>query len=286
MANNYTYPTQVGAIKRPHTTFSVDAKLYVEDNNVDSPLVIHSPFSRFVFTIINKKQNVTPYANIPYYDVDYIKKMSDVICFASKNTSSSQNAEIPSAFKIPLVGHFRGRTPGQVLLDNPADMEMLLSTKNWLLENLQKFPPNKEQIDAIDEAIKMYNSGTLVAPNSPVASSNKEEIYSSEWKFLKSKRGENNTFLVYNLEINFYPANKYPVEIKIENGYAPLFEQAGGQTTITLSKMENKSSSSIVLSIKEWYTLISKMSRTLNLFENMFFGQEYNKTLNIINSYH
>lgn len=283
---NYAYPAQIGVIKRKDKTFAVDAKLFPEDGNVSGPLILHAGYSRFVFSIIDKKQNVVPFANIPYSDIDFTKKMSDVICFSKKPENKDGETEISPAFKVKLVGHFRGKTPGHVLLENPSDMEKLVNTKKWLQDNLQKFPPNKEQIDAIDEAIAMFNSGTLIAPSSTSTSSDKEDIYSSEWKFLKSMPGNNNTFLVYNLEIKYYHSNKYPVEIKIENGYAPLSEQAGGQTTIMLSKMENKTSASILLTVKEWYSIIAKAERTLKLFEQMLFKQQYEKMTSIISSYH
>ena len=53
MANNYNYPTQVGVIKRPHTTFAVDAKLYAEETHLTDYPCFHKYFS-IPFSDFNK----------------------------------------------------------------------------------------------------------------------------------------------------------------------------------------------------------------------------------------
>jgi hypothetical protein len=59
-----------------------------------------------------------------------------------------------------------------------------------------------------------------------------------------------------------------------------------GQTTIQLSRMEDKTVSSILLTKKEWYVMITNASDILFMFDNMIFKQQYDKMTEIVNKYH
>jgi HD superfamily phosphohydrolase len=275
------YPNQITTIKRNKKVLGVDAKLVLPtqeelDSGKSSPLEMHSGFSRFEFSLIDKEKNIVPVANIPAVDVSYIKVKTDAI-INSLNKQVSLNEEILSddiAYTQPLFDKtFKGMTPAQVLLKDPNNADKLKEIKNWLSANLDKYPNNKKQIDAIDNALDLLDAD-LLKDDSAKQNTSSITIYEEDFKY-KSKVNEKGYNLIYKISVTYNSAMRYPYSIKICNGYAPVETFANGQKNIKLQQATDMVESSIVIDEKEWYTVVYKMFSTLTNFESLHFLNQY-----------
>ena len=57
-------------------------------------------------------------------------------------------------------GKLRGKTPAEALKEENGE-KLLLNQKKWLEENLDKYPKNKEQIEAIEDALNLLKNGQI-----------------------------------------------------------------------------------------------------------------------------
>lgn len=289
---------QVGAIVRAKKTFSVDSALTLPtkqeyDINSKMPLEMHSNFSRFILTIIdfdktNTKEdnnNITK-ANLPAGQIPYILKQTEL---ALEKLASAKSASIKGsspAFTQKLFSkEYSGMTPGEYLLKYPEGKENLEKTKSWLSANLTKYPRNQTQIDAINDAIALLETGKLKNPESGNECNNTFCVYKDDIKIPNiSKLDEKGYTFVYNISIQCTPGRNYPFAINIMNCTAPPIIDGTGQTKVELASAENKVENSILLSEQEWFFLINRMNRTLNMFEEIHFLEQYQMAEE--NSYH
>jgi hypothetical protein len=126
---NQKYPNQIAAIKRKDKVFGIDAKLYPPTEKEDvPPLQMHSGFSRFETTIIDKSNsaNTIVSANLPAEEIRYIKRQTDIALeqLAFYNTfwghivkALNHVTECIKKLLSPLLG---GNTPADESNDNEA----------------------------------------------------------------------------------------------------------------------------------------------------------------------
>lgn len=272
--NVIDYPLQILPIKRiaADTKTTLTVECFIEPARVDqgqSPMEFFTESSCFKLTLIevdgaNKK---SPYANITLDVLDEIKENTSYahlsICAERTKPKSitQQNNNIAFTQKINIGKKYKGKTPGQILLDNPAEKDGLLQTADWLKERIQNHQDNEAQYNAIMEAIQMLNAGKLkdthqagLASTPPIA------IYSPGFRTQKKKhKKETDKNLIHNISIWCYPADEYPYEITITNFYA----ECDG----IIPKMETKSYESEVkirLLSREWNHMIGKMNRIVS----------------------
>lgn len=275
------YPFQVGSIKRTKKVLGVDAKLSAPtDREKLSPLELHSGFSRFELTIVDKETNTTPTANIPAEDVYAILENSRIALaqvLTNKNVTGDNISATGLAYTQKLIDkNYKGLTPAEVLLKDASQETGLTNVKNWLAQNVERYPANRAQINAIDEAIKLLHEGKLSAKDINTSSSD-IEIYKTDYKF-KTKKNEKGYNLIYSIEITCDPAKRYPFSVTIMNCYAPVETGAGGQKTIKMTAAENTIKSTLLMDKKEWTILISKLDRVLTMFEQMNFANLFDES--------
>lgn len=293
MSNNkYQYPKQVVSLKRKSKIIGADAELFLPtDKEIISPLEIHSGFSRFVFTIVDNTtdKTITPTANIPAREVAFIKKMTDVAIdkMADGVVEKADALSDSIAYSVKLLDkNFKGKTPAEVLLANPADKENLAKVKDWLKLNLNnpsyaKFKDNNtKQINAIEEAINLFDIGELQQQRS--ASASNITIYSTDYKF-KNKTNDKGYNLVYSISIICDPSRNYPFTVNITNCYAPVETNNDGTKNIKMTEAVDTIKSSFSMSSAEWYGFIDRIDRTLFNFENMNFATQFGEAM--ANSY-
>lgn len=276
------YPYQVFSIKRKDKVLGADAKLFIPTEVEKSNPLETSGFSRFELTIVNKtaEGTQTATANIPTMDIPYILKVSDIalnqmICNPIISSSeSATNTNLAYTQKL-FDKNFKGLTPAEVLLKDPSHETQLLNIKTWLEQNLSKYPANKNQIVAITEAIELLHNGKLTTANTESTSSNANiSIYKSEYKF-KTKKNEKGYNLIYGIEIICDPTRNYPFIISIMNCYAPVETGANGQKNIKLNQAEQTVKLQMMITTREWYSLISKMNDTRTYFEQSKFLENF-----------
>lgn len=280
------YPMQCAVIKRKNLTLGVDVALSVTNGcDKKSPLMIHDGYSRMVLSLVDNtgEQTVVPVANIPATDIAYIMKMTDMAMekvFNAKTnisqTPEEQSTATTSAAytQILQIGTFKGKTPADVLLENPSNLAELKKQKAFLESKLSQFSANALPIKAIEDAINLYEIDALEKPSEPVVNTATFDIYQSPVK-PRSKKDENGRNLVYSIGITCTPSNKYPFTITIFNCYAPVITKTGGTINVAMSEAVNKCKSSIKLNDMEWYSVISQMDRVVQYYERSYFAPMY-----------
>lgn len=272
------YPFQIASVKRTEKVLGIDAKLFAPtDKESLSPMELHSNFSRFELTIVDKKANITPTANIPAEDMYYIAETSRIALECLLMPKATQASEATSvAYTQKLIDkNFKGMTPAEVLLKDATQETALLNAKKWLEQNVARYPANKSQIAAIEDAIKLLHEGKL--NNSGLSASNANaniEVYKTNYKF-KTKKNEKGYNLIYGIEVICDPEKNYPFAVSIMNCYAPVETTSGGQKEIKMTEAENVVKSSMLLTKEEWIQTMAKMERVLTMFEEMNFQKQF-----------
>lgn len=285
---NSKYPWQIATVKRPKKILSIDAKFFLpgEQENV-SPLEMHSGYSRCVVTIIDSSGSsvMTPKANIVAGDIASIKFKTEC---AIQEIMKGARATIPNdeiiggpAYTQKLMDkNYKGKTPAEILLKDPNEKDGLLRARNWLQSNLARYPGNKAQIEAIDEAIQLMEIGEL-RPCQP--QENLLTIYNTENKYFttKNERGFNQ---VYKISVMCDPSKNYPFVLNIMNCFAPVESLPDGKRNIKMSEAIDTVKSSISMSVDEWYSIIDRILTTMRNFETINFAQQFKLAYD--NSFH
>lgn len=282
------YPWQIDSIihktKASTKTFGMDALLFTPKEEDDfrtpaAPLEMHEGYSVFKGTLIEKKDSGTDFLkfNIPAKAVPFIHKKT---CIAIEQAAAkkaapvqSQNTEAgsgtSSAYTVTIkTGKLAGKTPAQALLEGKD--EFLKNQKLFLEKNLDKYPANKEQIDAINDAFQLRDSGKLSADTTAAAGTGAAAcavtvIYECAPKNVKPL-DEEGRYTIYQVTVTHNPAMNLPFTVSVMNCFAPVDKSKGNE--IVLSKAVNKKTLEIKLSEEEWFTMIDKMKATKIMFEN------------------
>ena len=170
------------------------------------------------------------------------------------------------AFTVPLMlTAFKNKTAAAVLLENPANKDALLKGKSYLEANLSKYPANKKQIDAIDEALKLLEIGELTTGTAaPQVAGNIMTIYKKDCKY-KSTTDEKGNKLVYSISVTCDPTRNFPFEITITNCYAPVSGNSSGQTIVKMSEAVNLKKGTLAVSDSEW---LGWVGQAYDLYQN------------------
>lgn len=295
MSNQYTikYPKDIVSVVRKQT-LSITAELVKPNlSEGDSPLKFYNEhFSRFPFTIINEQKKFAN-ANIPVreipniikrsckaYDVDMERTLMPVPTQPVDNGQNSQQNN--SAFTVQIAsGMFKGKTPAQVLLENPNNLDALGKQFEWLKSNLGKNPKyetaNKRQMVAIKEAKTLFVAGKLKQSDNGQQSAQHNQqnfqsfvIYDSGFRPKTRKTRSDGMSFVYSIKIAWNFGNNYPVTIEIFNYYAPVVKNNNGLLNVQFANRDQKSEIRNVmkLSAAEWENILYMMQVNMRTFEN------------------
>lgn len=306
------YPWQVNSVihktKTGTKTLGIDALLFSpkEEDEVRTPaapLEMHEGYSRFKGTLIVKtgdKKVLT--FNIPAKSVPYIhtktkmlieqNMMSDSVdsklkglLSSIKNTlkgflgkkeevkKESEEGISKKAYTVTFkTGTFKGKTPVAILLESDRNLDALKKQKKFLEDNVAKYPSNQEQIDAISEAIDLYEKGKLKETTEEIPMTSKSTVvYATPCKNI-APLDEEGRWTIYQITIKYNPENNLPFEIEVMNCFAPVDKTKGNE--IVMSKAVKKQTQNIMLSEEEWYTMIDSMKATKIMFENLTYPEQ------------
>lgn len=238
-------------------------------DNGNYPLGIYDDFSRLSGVIIDEKPATF---NIPKEALPAIIKKSD---FAFKHAmehlvSGSGTSDSPDSIAYTVrftSGKLKGKSPAEVLLENPNNAELLNSHYKWLQGNLDKYPKNKQQMDAIMEAASLLKSGKLTAEG--LKKTIVIPIYTPGFRPLFRRKREDGKSFVYDVKINFYVGEEYPVIIEATNFYAPVIQTDAGLLNVkynerdTTSEIKNK----VSLTLEMWEDIIYNIQMQMRAFE-------------------
>jgi len=283
------YPRQIYSAGRKEIILSIENFLDPpSEKDTVPPLEMHSPFSRYVITIIDKSgaKIVTPKANIPAGDVAGIvaiarAAMMERVRYSESGNESEAQSTVSSAYTqmIPF-GRFKNKTPAMVLLDNPDEKAELLKTRGFFQENVAKYPQNQKQIDAIDDAVSLLDAGTLKQEDASQVKSGMKTIYAVSHKYMADTNAQGHR-LFYGMTIECYYGKEYPWVVTIENFFAPGQQTAKGGLTPRMEEKSAHARSIINLSDTEWSQMVSRMESNLQNFETLWYGKLYRESLDI-----
>lgn len=204
-----------------------DEKGYLQD-----PLKLFSESSVFRLTILEKNNTERSYVygNIPVRELATItkrtaamtEKIMDAECVSTnvqETQSEGKNGSTPAYTVTLKIGNFKNKTPAQILLENPDNMEKLKNTAKWLQQHMSSHADNKKQYDAIMDAVRLAEQNTLNVNVQPVRESKCYKIYDAPVR-TQSERNEKGKNFVYGINVCCYPGNTYPYQVTIVNYYA------------------------------------------------------------------
>ncbi len=249
------------------------------------PLEMHEGnLSRFALTLLDTSTGSTKsfIANIPAHDIDviyaktYVALTKNALYLPVKapKPQTEESADVGFEEEYSLcytqqirVGTFAGKTPAEILLSDGSQKEKLQSTQNWLEENLSKYPNNAQTIEAIKQAIMLYDIGELhprKAPSNVVEMPDNQGNYTVYHREFKSTRRTNSKGyrLCYNIDISMQQGMRYPWLVTITNYFSP---QKGD--TVDQKICEDKQVAKIRITDDDWLAAIGIMKRSQMFFE-------------------
>ncbi len=280
-----SYPFQVASLKQEKNgekkTLGIDARLAPPNAESETekamPLEMHSGYSRFVATLIKKTEKGADFVkgNIPADEVGYIfektKEAMSLMCL-TKNKPQKQAAS-PAYTERFTLGTLKGKTPAEILLENKDNKKSLLSQKEFLAKNADKFPANKKLMAAIDDAISLLDNGKLKPGIEPASSV--VIIYDEQTKPLLSTKDENDKYLVYGIRILCDTSRNLPFSFEIANCRAPLNIAENKKLNVRMSEATDNKRFVMNLSEKDWFKVIDRMNSSVKEFENLVFKKMY-----------
>lgn len=265
----------------------------------ESPYTNYGAFSRFKFTYIDKTKypaffveaNIKPddiadivertkYANTKIYDYE--------LHLSGSSTESTENASPAYTCRF-TTGKMKGKSPAEVLSEDPIKgKEMLNQHYQFLKSNLEKYPKNKIQMDAIAEASKLMSEGKLENVK-PAASTETITILKPEMRPLKSKpqkyeyiaedgKKYPKTF-VYEIGIMCSPSDQYPYKIIIENYYAPVIEREDKTLNVIKSQAQDVEPRTFYMTTKDFNGMIHAIQTNMNQFEMIIANKQFSDAM-------
>lgn len=183
---------------------------------------------------------------------------------------------LPSGDKAKSVtitlGNFKGKTPYAVLVEDPSKKDALLQHADFLSKNLQKYPKNQEQIDAIKEAVLLLEKGAMnadgkAAADASVGASDIIQIYAATPRALIRKADENGFCPVYEISVDWHLGNNFPVEVTVKNYRAPYKKNDNGTINPVRSKAVDIVSNNFRMTSGQWFDCLYKIESHMRRFE-------------------
>ena len=242
-------------------------------DNGSYPLEIYdSTFSRISGVLINEDKKVATF-NIPKADLPALFKKSDFACnkeldYRINTESNSSNMPSSLAYTVRITGgKLKGKTPAEALIEDASNKDILNEQYIFLKKNIQKYPKNKEQMEAISEAAKLFEEGKLNAAN--VTKEIVIPIYNPGVRPKIRKIREDGKAFVYDVKINWHLGSASPVIIEVSNYYAPVIQKEDGLLNVKVSEKDADSEikGSKSLSLEAWEDIVYNMKMQMRAFE-------------------
>lgn len=279
-------PKECFCLRQNQTFFVLNELTPATGEDGNEPLMFHhNTFSRFNFVIINE-QNKAATANIPVNKIPGIFKTVQAKSFARFMSPPTTNEGLDSpAYTVHIgAGNLKGKTPAGALLENVSNKTLLENQVKWLTDNLQRYPKNQVQIDAINEALKLYERGQLRQSG---FTSEQSIIYKTEMRPLIRRKRPNGKCFVYEITIIWHEGMEKPIEFEIKNYYAPVVQRENGLLNVMAKEREDEVKNHFSVSLEEWDWLehmlnaemaTFEMLHSSNMYKKAYEAEMYNKT--------
>lgn len=287
----YTDPI---VVKREQKTAAFNAMLSAPSDTDKNGPMQWAGYSRFIVTIIDKTgETLTcPHANIPQSDIHGIYAKKNAIVNArtihemiSLSNGSSASSSSDSANLDPTI--IFGKHKGKKVSEAAATMtqEEIKKQIAFYEDKIPKFPSNIDFVKAyslyLDGNEETAETSSASMPMVPSLRFGATTLYEQKMKFLRSNTDDKGNVLVYSIAITYNPAMRYPYDLRIENGYAPIAETATGGFNVEASKIINKVSANFKFGDTEFEEVVDKLYSNCRDFESMMFATQYRKAKRI-----
>lgn len=260
------YPLQIWVAARAGMSLTCAADLHSpEENDIrNSPMEMHAGTSVFRMAIAySNKGSVV--ANIPAKDVPYLLEQYKF----QRNMLHQQMLKKPNspAYTVPIKErNCQNKTAAEVL-QMPNGMNILNNARKFFADNLDRYPANGQTINAIDEALSLYQSRRLVsAVTLP-------QLYKSAVK-PKATKDENGRNTVYSITISGSASSSVDWTFELFNCKAFL-KNRGKLKVVDLEHAVDKKTLTFKVTQQEMDLFIYRLRSTMENYERSMFLQQY-----------
>lgn len=277
------YPNEIASIRKKQT-FYVESFLSPMNEASDKdnyfPLMTHGHYSRYSACIINEDKKAAA-ANIPVQEMKQVLRISDYALHKHFDAVYFGNKEkISPAYTVQFTaGNLKGKTPAQVLIEDPKNGGATLNGQyEFLKQNLEKYKRNQILMDAIRDAADLLKSGKLNAETAMQSSGTAIKLYEAKSRINPYKPRQDGMCPVRDMLITWsIGGSDNPITVSIKNYYAPYHKLQNGLNVAEPDKMDKTTyvDNTMNLSVEEWCEVVNNIRMNLNQFEllqasNMF----------------
>jgi hypothetical protein len=268
------YPVEVASVVRQNKTLGFNSFLYRADSEEnESPYKIYGKFSRYTISILDTSNGSKKSAkgNIRVSEIADIERRTQYAFnkhMQSETTPMVATTEQRAiAYTVRITsGSLKGKTPAEAILEGNG--KMLMQQKKFLEENLSRYPNNKTQIDAINEAVKLYKDKKLKKDEIKTADNGGTiTLYNAGMHPLVRNTRTDGKCFVYEISISWKVGANYPVNVVVCNYYAKVNKMNDGRLNVKDVDERSKVRLNVSLSEAEWFNILSSIEKNMNQFE-------------------
>lgn len=272
-------PKECICIQQKQIFFLINELAQPEHRDGSEPLTFHhDTFSRFKAVIINsEKQAVT--ANLSVRDIPGIMRKIQNLNLKQLLTEREHpdTAKSKAYSTVITAGKLKGKTPAAVLQEqNVESRQLLINQKQWLQQNLARYPKNAEQIKAIEEALKLFERGELNQTDAKTSSGVNVVFASGMRPLIRRKRKDGKCF-VYELEIRYLAGLERPVEFEIRNYYAVVEKKESGLLNVTAKDTGSEIRNVFSMTMEQWCWVQHMVETNIWTFEFLHAEEFYQR---------
>ncbi len=260
------YPLQIWVAARAGMSLTCASDLHSpEENDIrNSPMEMHTGTSVFRMAIAySKKGSVV--ANIPAKDIPYLLEQYQF----QRNMLHQQMLKKPNtpAYTVPIKErNCQNKTAAEVL-QMQNGMNILTNARKFFANNLDRYPANGQMVNAIDEALSLYQSRRLVS------SVTLSPLYKSAVK-PKSTKDENGRNTVYSITISGSASSSVDWTFELYNCKAFL-KNMGKLKVVDMEHAVDKKTLTFKVTQQEMDLFIYRLRSTMENYERSMFLRQY-----------
>lgn len=266
--SGFSYPDQIFGRQDTQKGFFIEDHLcapaseeYQKNGGSLQPLDLHGKFSKIKISILNYADKKSAAYNISPHEIEGIRLKTQAINNALIGQRTDDDDNNRPAYTVIIRGgnsKIKGKTPAQAITDDAGNIQLLQQQAAYLNENLAKYPQNAQQLQAIQDAFALYQSGQLKKVDTTFSIYTNGKVPSKAQKdaagFVK--------YVLANIEYN--KNMKYPVSIKISNMMVQLDQNGNPNMSTSKDRVEYTCN----LSLEDWDDAVGIIVDTKRDFES------------------
>ena len=287
-------PLEIANVVRQKTLYFNSHLTKFDAEKGHYPLMTYdvSNLSRYEVVLIDEKKPAV--ANIPLTAMWKVQRLTDF--YYNKHLEAvlmKGESELSSGYTVQFTsGNLKGKTPAQIIFeteDKEEAKKVLRKQYVWLKDNAKRYPKNVEQMNAILDAVKLFEAGQLSATKTK-QSGTATVIYEAQMRPLRSKRvpqellAKNKNFcFVYDITIEWALGAENAVTVTICNYYAPVLVDDKGMNKVYRKDADKDTFIKISMNISadEWANIIRFIDMDMRRFEMLNAKDSYTTAMAI-----